>query len=393
MADKIFSPVRVRAATQEAAIDQALQMTGADREDVDFEVLEETEQGVTIRIAPRGTLAAKKEEPAPSTSTISTSAPDEVATEEEASPAAQNSEAEVLQTEKPQEEPALEPETAEEDEETEQIESAPESEREDETEAVSAPESESETAVESGVEETAESESEPSATEVSLAAPEVVEHARVLAQEMLDYMGLEAQAHSRELPDWCLPTANAKPGKSERTRDVPRAFLHIEGEDVGILIGKHGQTLQSFQYLLNLSLNNTADEEEASADGVRAGGVHVVVDAGEYRERRASALERTALDTAGRAKRERRSIRMEPMPAHERRLVHLALAGDHDIVTSSEGREPWRRVVVTPTGVRALRGSDRGEGRSGGGRGRSSGGHRPYGSSAGNIGGSGRGYN
>lgn len=384
MADKIFSPVRVRAATQEAAIAQALQMTGANREDVDFEVLEETEQGVTIRIVPQGTLAAKEAESAPSTS-----APAEV---EEAPQA--DLENEVV------EEPEDEPEAEEQSAPVEEPVDEEEVEKEESAEPVSSPLAEDEAEAET------EEDEAPAAAVVRVASPEVVEHARSLAQEMLDHMGLEAQAQSGELPDWCLPAAPTSSGKSERTRDVPRTFLNIEGEDVGILIGKHGQTLQSFQYLLNLSLNNTADEEEASADGVRAGGVHVVVDAGEYRERRASALERTALDTAGRAKRDRRSIRMEPMPAHERRLVHLALVEDHDIVTSSEGREPWRRVVITPTGVRALRGSERGEGRksgggrqserSGGNRGRSggnSGGHRSYGSSAGGTNDARSGYN
>jgi spoIIIJ-associated protein len=307
MAEKTFSPVRARAATQEAAINQALQMTGASREEVEVEVLEENEKGVTIRIAPLGTAASQaKTDPVQSPS----EAPQVGST------------------------PDL-PSDADNDEDNQ----------------AQAEEAEAE-AEEMAVEETEAEETEApvvrTAPEIVKADPEVIEHARAHAQEMLDTMGLDAQAKIGELPEWCLPTSHEK---SERVRDVPRAFLNIEGEDVGILIGKHGQTLQSFQYLLNLSLNNTTEDQEASAEGVREGGVHVVVDAGEYRGRRAETITRAALEGAERAKRERRSVRLEPMPANERRLAHLALYDDASVTTSSEGREPWRRVVVTPAGV------------------------------------------
>lgn len=367
MAEKTFSPVRVRAATQEAAIIQALQMTGAAREEVDVEVVEETEKGVTVRVAPLGTLSAREASAAPAAE--AQSAPAQPTVQEE--PPAPSSEPEVEV-----EEDADFDADFDADEEEEEI----ASDEEDEEEEV-AP--------------AAEVSQVP---EVREADAEVVEHARSLAQEMLDHMGLEAEVLAGDLPVWCLPTSH---DKSERVRDVPRAFLSIEGEDVGILIGKHGQTLQSFQYLLNLSLNNTSEDEEATADGVRAGGVHVVVDAGEYRGRRAVALERAAREAAERAKREQRSIRMEPMPGHERRLVHLALFEDAGVTTSSDGREPWRRVVVTPAGVRPSRGNDD---RSGGKRyrGRSErtersssqgDGQRSYGSRAGKTGNGRRGYN
>ena len=79
--------------------------------------------------------------------------------------------------------------------------------------------------------------------------------------------------------------------------------------------------------------------------------MRVVVDAGGYRARRASALEQSAREGAARAKRDRRSVRLEPMPAHERRLVHIALKDDGTVTTASEGREPLRHVVITPAGV------------------------------------------
>lgn len=362
MADKTFSPVRVRAATQEAAIVQALQMTGASREEVDVEVVEESEKGVTVRIAPLGTLAARAT----------------VATQEEQEPEAPVAAQAVEQAE-----------SVPVQDEVEEVPAAA-----DELQAAEDGEPQEPAGDEAGDDSVARAMGE--APEIREADPDVVEHARTLAQEMLDHMGLEAQVIAGDLPAWCLPTAH---DKSERVRDVPRAFLNVEGEDVGILIGKHGQTLQSFQYLLNLSLNNTTGDEEATADGVRAGGVHVVVDAGEYRGRRAVALDRAAREAADRAKREQRSVRMEPMPGHERRLVHLALFEDKDVTTSSDGREPWRRVIVTPAGVRPSRGGDeRGGGRyrsnrnerSGGGYGD---GNRGYGSRAGKTGNGRRGYN
>jgi spoIIIJ-associated protein len=352
MAEKTFSPVRARAATQEAAITQALQMTGASRDEIEIEVLEESEKGVTVRIAPLGTTAAqpKTESEAPQARSTP-EPPNEIAADET-------------------------------DDETEEAEAG------DTPQGGSTPDAQGDEEVETVEEPVAKT-----APPVIEADADVIEHARAHAQEMLDYMGLDAQAKSGDLPEWCLPTAHEK---SARVRDVPRAFLNIEGEDVGILIGKHGQTLQSFQYLLNLSLNNTTEDQEASSEGVREGGVHVVVDAGEYRGRRAEAIMNAALDGAQRAKRDHRSVRLEPMPAHERRLAHLALHDDKTVTTSSEGREPWRRVVVTPEGVapsapREERGGGRYNPRSNGGdnrgghgnnRGGSSGG-RSYGSGAG----------
>lgn len=377
MADKTFSPVRARAASVEAAIAQALQMTGASRDEIEFEVLEETDKGATVRIAPSGTLNPKTEVAAEIAEETpfqneSESTP-VVAVEEEIAP-------EEVVAEDDFSEAAVSEEAAEEDESP-----VEESETPDQS-----------TPVVTQVRET------PAIREAS---PEVIEHARVLAQEMLDHMSLEAEAKIAPLPAWCLPTSH---DKSERVRDVPRAFLQIEGEDVGILIGKHGQTLQSFQYLLNLSLNNTTETEEATEDGVRHGGVHVIVDAGDYRGRRATALDQAAREAAERAKRDRRSVRMEPMPGHERRLVHLALYDDKEITTSSDGREPWRRVVVTPAGMspspspsrggEERGGSSRYNERSGGGggnRGGGNGGNRGggYGSSSGSAGGGRKSYN
>jgi spoIIIJ-associated protein len=349
-----FSPVRVKAATQEAAIEQALNMTGAEREEIEFEVLEESDKGVTIRVAPLGSLPAKQTEPTAQT-------------------------AEPLEDQEPI------------------VDEAQDQDIEPEVEVLSSADSEEAEQASGELDEEPPQVAALERPSVREASDEVKDHARILADEILERMGLEAHTAPDALPEWCLPTSH---DKSERVRDVPRAFLKIEGEDVGILIGKHGNTLQSFQYLLNLMLNNAPDQD-ATEEGVREGGVHVVVDAGEYRSRRAQALERQALDAAARAKRDRRAIRLDPMPGHERRLIHLALYEDKEIASSSEGRDPWRRVVIAPAGMRVEsrgggynnRHSERGGNGQRGGYGQRGSGGRGFGGSGSSRGGGRRSYN
>lgn len=117
-------------------------------------------------------------------------------------------------------------------------------------------------------------------------------------------------------------------------RDVLRAEL--SGGDAGILIGRHGQTLEALQFLTNLVALRAGD------------GPRVIVDAEGYRRRREEAVRRMALRTAEQVRRSGRRMVLEPMAAHERRLVHMALAGNPHVITSSEGEEPYRRVVVMP---------------------------------------------
>lgn len=298
---KQFKPVRVKATTKESAIEQALQMTGAEATEVEIEVLEESANGVTVRVSPLQSAA-----PA-------------------ATPAAAQ--------------PAVEPAVAGESPAETETESAPESTFEEAMEAEETFESASQSASENSVAETE-----------NLASSAVQDRAREVAQDLLSRMGLDAEAKIAAMPEGVGPLASSHPSELEpapvefggASAGLPRTFLNIEGEDVGILIGKHGQTLRAFQYLLNLSLNNSAGDE----------GVYVMVDAGDYRSRRAVVLERAVQNAAERARREHRAVRMEPMPAHERRLVHLLLQAEKDLTTSSEGREPWRRVVVAPQGVR-----------------------------------------
>ena len=294
-----FSPVRLKASSEEAAISQALMMVGATRDDVEVEVLEKTDKGVTVRVSPRRSSgdAIETARPAEIADAPSVSAP----VEETASEASEDA--------------------VEEDEEV-----------------IEAPDYDDEGA-DLDVEELTDVEAVPAPTEAALvvreADPAQVQRAQELAQDFLERMGLEA-------------TVNLVPPPSSAVEEVasatPIVYLNIEGEDVGILIGKHGQTLQSFQYLLNLTLNNRVHE----TDGDEHDALRVIVDAGGYRLRRAQSLEQAARNAASRAKRDRRSIRLDPMPAHERRLVHIALRGDSEISTGSEGREPHRYVVVSP---------------------------------------------
>ena len=112
--------------------------------------------------------------------------------------------------------------------------------------------------------------------------------------------------------------------------------INLMGEDMGVLIGKRGQTLDSLQYLVSLVVNKETEEY-----------VRVKVDTENYRQRRKETLENLARNIAGKVKKTRRSVTLEPMNPYERRIIHSALQGERFISTHSEGEEPFRRVVVT----------------------------------------------
>ncbi len=113
--------------------------------------------------------------------------------------------------------------------------------------------------------------------------------------------------------------------------------IDLSGEDMGMLIGKRGQTLDSLQYLVSLVANKESEEY-----------IRVKVDTENYRERRKATLENLAKNMAHKAKRIRRSVSLEPMNPYERRIIHSALQDDKYVTTHSEGDEPYRRVVITP---------------------------------------------
>ena len=112
--------------------------------------------------------------------------------------------------------------------------------------------------------------------------------------------------------------------------------INMEGENMGILIGKRGQTLDSLQYLTNRVANKMQD-----------GYVRVKLDTENYRQRRKETLENLAKNIAHKVKRTKKAVSLEPMNPYERRIIHSALQGDKYVSTHSEGEEPYRRVVVT----------------------------------------------
>ena len=112
--------------------------------------------------------------------------------------------------------------------------------------------------------------------------------------------------------------------------------VDLSGEEMGLLIGKRGQTLDSLQYLTSLVVNKDRDDY-----------IRVKVDTEDYRARRRDTLEKLARNIAFKVKRSRRPMVLEPMNPYERRIIHSALQNDRYVTTHSEGEEPYRKVVVT----------------------------------------------
>lgn len=111
--------------------------------------------------------------------------------------------------------------------------------------------------------------------------------------------------------------------------------IDLSGDEMGVLIGKRGQTLDSLQYLVSLVINKESENY-----------VRVKVDTENYRQRRKETLENLAKNIAYKVKRTKRSVSLEPMNPYERRIIHSALQNDKYVTTHSEGEEPFRRVVV-----------------------------------------------
>mgnify|MGYP004475245217 CR=1 FL=1 len=149
-------------------------------------------------------------------------------------------------------------------------------------------------------------------------AREVEEAAKKFLGEVFDAMEMEVIVH-------------AKYDDAEKALDVD-----MRGEEVGILIGKRGQTLDSLQYLVSLVVNR------GQADYIR-----VKLDTENYRQRRKETLENLAKNIAYKVKRTKRPVSLEPMNPYERRIIHSALQNDRYVTTHSEGEEPFRRVVVS----------------------------------------------
>ena len=147
---------------------------------------------------------------------------------------------------------------------------------------------------------------------------ETAERAEKFLMDVLEAMDLKA-------------TVSMEENKEERTLDIDLA-----GDDMGVLIGKRGQTLDSLQYLSSLVVNKNTEDY-----------IRVKVDTENYRERRKATLENLAKNIAQKVKRTRKPVSLEPMNPYERRVIHSALQNDKFVCTHSEGEEPYRRVVVT----------------------------------------------
>ena len=112
--------------------------------------------------------------------------------------------------------------------------------------------------------------------------------------------------------------------------------VELKGPDMGVLIGKRGQTLDSLQYLTNLAINKHFDSY-----------YKIKIDTEDYRHRRKETLENLAKNISYKVKRTKHSVSLEPMNPFERRVIHSALQNDRYVTTHSEGEEPYRHVVVT----------------------------------------------
>lgn len=124
---------------------------------------------------------------------------------------------------------------------------------------------------------------------------------------------------------------NVKYDEEEKSMDID-----LSGDEMGVLIGKRGQTLDSLQYLVSLVVNKESEDY-----------IRVKVDTEDYRKRRKETLENLAKNIAYKVKRTKRPVSLEPMNPYERRIIHSALQNDKYVTTHSEGEEPFRRVVVT----------------------------------------------
>ncbi|MHB9095420.1 MAG: RNA-binding cell elongation regulator Jag/EloR [Eubacteriales bacterium] len=113
--------------------------------------------------------------------------------------------------------------------------------------------------------------------------------------------------------------------------------INLNGPDLGVLIGRRGDTLDAMQYYINLAANKNAEKR-----------ARFVLDIEGYRHRREETLNKLAFRLADKAKRKGKDIVLEPMNPHERRVIHTALQNHDDVFTYSEGEEPYRKIIIAP---------------------------------------------
>ena len=172
----------------------------------------------------------------------------------------------------------------------------------------------------------------------------------VLDEGSRGFLGVLGQRESRV-------RVTVNPGKEERVREVlgqilgyinPGVDLNvsgsdrfirvaIEGDELGLIIGRRGETLNAIQYLVNVITGRESEDRRS-----------VILDAGDFRRRREEDLVALARRMADRAVKSGRQVRLDPMPPHERKIAHMALHEDDRIETQSEGDDPSRFVVISP---------------------------------------------
>ena len=156
---------------------------------------------------------------------------------------------------------------------------------------------------------------------------EISEAAQEILTKLLDAMGVQAIVQLVEAPPPSL------------TSDSRVVALDIKGTDLGVLIGRRGQTLMSLQYILNLMVSHETKSRTP-----------IMVDVESYKKRRYETLQSLALRLAEQVKNSRQAVTLEPMPANERRIIHMALSEQSDVITESIGAGEARKVVIMPKG-------------------------------------------
>lgn len=146
-------------------------------------------------------------------------------------------------------------------------------------------------------------------------AEEAAAKAREFLQEVLKNMGMQVMIEKMIKPD--------------------KIILHLHGKNLGILIGKHGQTLDALQYLTNLTTNQGKETRH-----------FIMLDVENYRHRREETLKQLALRLSGRVKKKGDKVVLEPMNGYERKIIHVALQDAEHVRTESEGQDPYRHVVI-----------------------------------------------
>lgn len=283
--------VRIKAKTIEAAVEEGLQQLGITRAEAVVHVVEKPSTGLF------GLLHKKM-------AVVDISAP-EIPAEPEAAPAEKVPEAPAAEEKTadsvPAEEPAADPEKPEEEAPAEESEAEPE---------------------ETGEETQEKPEEEPEENEKKEEKPFDPEEQKKVAEEARKF--LENVFKGMHLPVIMECMMNEE-----------RILFSLHGEGLGILIGKHGQTLDALQYLTNLAAGKAAHSR-----------YFVMLDVENYRERRKDTLEALAKRLAGKVKRTGEPVKLEPMPAGERRIIHLALQDDDAVITESEGEAPYRYITI-----------------------------------------------